>query len=248
MPADNRRKRRGVIRIALPLLAIALLALGYGVPMLRPGPAYRAVDLQSLGAFPFDQTQGSIKEIPADIRALDGKKVSLLGVMWSGQQVSPNLLKFQIVYNSPSSTHPLLVQERVFATADKSVPYLSDVAEIRGTLHVNVKHDPDYGTITSVFEIDVDQVIDPTAPAIAVHQDLPGYLMGNIERLIPFGFILLAISGLWETLLLIRRYPSRRYVKRDICPICGYDLRASRDRCPECGTLRGWSRSDPVAS
>jgi len=54
----------------------------------------------------------------------------------------------------------------------------------------------------------------------------------------PAWFACLAAAGLpaWHIPRDRRRRRTDRRKKRGLCPTCGYDLRATPDQCPECGT------------
>lgn len=53
--------------------------------------------------------------------------------------------------------------------------------------------------------------------------------------LIPF---LLALPALWLARRLVFQIRARGRARQGCCPVCNYDLRATPDRCPECGGVQ----------
>jgi hypothetical protein len=56
---------------------------------------------------------------------------------------------------------------------------------------------------------------------------LPYWLLTVVTLILP-----LACTLSW-----IRRFTTTRRQRAGLCPTCGYDLRATPDRCPECGAI-----------
>jgi hypothetical protein len=50
-------------------------------------------------------------------------------------------------------------------------------------------------------------------------------------------WLIAAILAILPAVQLLVRWRSSRRENSGLCPSCGYDLRASKDRCPECGTI-----------
>jgi hypothetical protein len=63
----------------------------------------------------------------------------------------------------------------------------------------------------------------------------PWFYYQNSFLTIPYWSIC-ALLFLWPGLLVLIRHIPRRKARMGYCRKCGYDLRASADRCPECGT------------
>jgi hypothetical protein len=68
-------------------------------------------------------------------------------------------------------------------------------------------------------------------PRNGVHEGRVRYV------LLPHWFVILA-TALLPAVWARRSWRQRRRVAEGRCPACGYDLRATPDRCPECGTTK----------
>src|SRR2546423_13930726 len=71
----------------------------------------------------------------------------------------------------------------------------------------------------------------------AVHNHSPDTHPLQTDRLwlrLAFIFFIAANFAVFGTVAFRMRRVATR-VRKGLCPVCGYDLRASMDRCPECG-------------
>jgi hypothetical protein len=155
--------------IVLAMVALPFLYFGYVIvdQALHKGVVNRGnyydVDLKSLGYFPFDPNRDDLNDIPQRWRDLDGKRVALVGEMYTGGSAAPKVRGFELVYSIQKCCFggPPKVQERVFAKVpnDGTVPYFWQTVRVVGTLHVGVRRD-ETGQIVAIYDMDVENV-DP---------------------------------------------------------------------------------------
>ena len=74
--------------------------------------------------------------------------------------------------------------------------------------------------------------IDPKAVSIGTPDEI-GPSLSYVWIIIALAVLPLA----WAQVLFIREQAEKRAIAQGKCRQCGYDLRASTERCPECGTV-----------
>ena len=80
-----------------------------------------------------------------------------------------------------------------------------------------------------------------TPPGTATSAQL-GWLLGRYDYLeigLPYWLLttLMSIPPAWWLFRLVRAWRRRKHAAQGLCKTCGYDLRATPERCPECGTV-----------
>jgi hypothetical protein len=63
----------------------------------------------------------------------------------------------------------------------------------------------------------------------------------------PYAFVLL-VTGALPTISMVQRRTHRQWRGRNCCLSCSYDLRATPDRCPECGTIPQTAQAPPASA
>jgi hypothetical protein len=126
---------------------------------------YSELNLKSMSLFEMDQKNGRDEDIPSKWRAMDGKKVVLIGEVWQPDSVGPQgAHNFQLCYSIANCCFggPKKLQHFVMASVPTDHDGVQAItgasARVEGILHVGIQRDPELGTPISVYRLDVTSV------------------------------------------------------------------------------------------
>lgn len=152
------------------LLFVGLVCLIVGYPLyifidssvsggIKDRGDYKEVDLKAMSDFPFDQSKGTINDVPKDFRDLDGQKILVRGEMYDARGTGDNVNNFVLVYSVAKCCYsgPPKVQHWVQAKAmTDSIQYYNGLVEVMGTLYVDLKREGNQ--VTQVYRMDVQSL------------------------------------------------------------------------------------------
>lgn len=169
VPLSERINLRMVIFFAVILIPIGYVVYLFADTWLSHGiwdardqryGAYKKVDLKAMSLFEMNQISASDADIPGEYRALDGKRVMLVGEQYLGSRSRGPQLEFDLVYSISKCCFngPPKIQHFVKCRAvpGKNIEYYSGLVKVVGTLHVGVR--TENGRVGSVYRMDVESV------------------------------------------------------------------------------------------
>ena len=221
-------------------LSISSTALIFLPAIWRSPPKPPVIDISSLQQL---RSVHSEKDIPEDLSTLDGKRVAVTGEAWFYSSTKPNrqfaLVRIEGSTGLSGAPRP---EDRVQVDLVSAVKLpdeetIDESVKVSGIFHVKIERD-ETGMITSVYHLDADQILPWTT-----HVPPPTTTwMANCRIAGTAGLIgLLAIS---LGTMISKSFIRSRNPPKVSCRTCGYDLRATSGRCPECGR----SNLEPVSN
>jgi hypothetical protein len=150
--------------LGLPLYVFIDTALSGGVK--KRGDGVFEVNLQAMSNFVFDQTNGTLDDVPPKWRELDGKRIITEGEIAPGTLQSRGLdQEFELVFSVAKCCFSGPPQIQHFVQVDVPQKNLESVkwdgasrVRLEGVLKVNITRDPTTNAITGVYHITADKL------------------------------------------------------------------------------------------